>query len=568
MLKLANASLRAAAATCLLLFLAACSTGSQNVSVAIVTTSLPAATVGASYSASIAASGGAPPYLFSIPTGSLPTGLFLSSAGALTGVPTTAATVAFTVTVADANAVHASKALTLTIGAGATSPITISPSTLTAGTVGMSYSATLTAANGTAPYTFALSGTLPGLSLSTAGLLSGVPTASGAFPFSVTVTDAKGLTATAPYTLTIAPSTSTITLGPATPPPPPSSAPLTPPPSPPPTPPLRTPITLTSSTLPSTFTFTNGTLSGTPTVSGTYTFTAKAVDSSSPQQSISATFTLNVVTATVAVNTGTVLTTVPQTFFGMHTSVYDTALNDTAKLPALLATTGITTLRYPGGSYADRYHWAQASLTPERVSTNPGCPENLDNQLGIGADFGSFIKTVIATGTQPLITVNYGTSVANSSASLSAGTYGVLNHCSEPNTAGQPQEAAAWVAYANGLPTNTQSIGIDAVGFDWHTVGFWASLRAASPPHLRRRLQLPPPRPPRPPSPSSTGRSATRSTTTAGPATIPKPTSTPPTSTPTATRTGTGPSTPPTAPATTPSRPPPTASTSAPSSPP
>jgi hypothetical protein len=71
--------------------------------------------------------------------------------------------------------------------------------------------------------------------------------------------------------------------------------------------------------------------------------------------------------------------------------------------------------------------------------------------------------------------------VANSTGSLAAGTTGVPNHCSEPNTAGQPQEAAAWVAYANGSPSNTQVIGVDATGFDWKTVGYWASLRAASP---------------------------------------------------------------------------------------
>ena len=37
------------------------------------------------------------------------------------------------------------------------------------------------------------------------------------------------------------------------------------------------------------------------------------------------------------------------------------------------------------------------------------------------------------------------------------------------------------MAYANGSPSSTQVIGKDSVGNDWKTVGFWASLRAATP---------------------------------------------------------------------------------------
>ena len=44
---------------------------------------------------------------------------------------------------------------------------------------------------------------------------------------------------------------------------------------------------------------------------------------------------------------------------------------------------------------------------------------------------------------------------------------------------GVPQEAAAWVAYANGDPASTIVIGLDNTGHDWQTVGYWASLRAA-----------------------------------------------------------------------------------------
>ena len=46
---------------------------------------------------------------------------------------------------------------------------------------------------------------------------------------------------------------------------------------------------------------------------------------------------------------------------------------------------------------------------------------------------------------------------------------------------GSTNEAAAWVAYANGSTTNTLSLGVDQFGTNWQTVGYWASLRAAAP---------------------------------------------------------------------------------------
>ena len=62
---------------------------------------------------------------------------------------------------------------------------------LPAGVVNVAYATTLTAANGTTPYAWSVTGgALPsGMSLSAAGVLSGTPTASGSFSFTVTVTD-------------------------------------------------------------------------------------------------------------------------------------------------------------------------------------------------------------------------------------------------------------------------------------------------------------------------------------------------------------------------------------------
>jgi len=81
----------------------------------------------------------------------------------------------------------------------------------------------LTTNGGTVPVTFAVTaGTLPaGMTLSAAGLLSGTPTAAGAFLFTITATDAGNVMVSLAYTLTI-------TASPAPPPPGPLPVPRPP----------------------------------------------------------------------------------------------------------------------------------------------------------------------------------------------------------------------------------------------------------------------------------------------------------------------------------------------------
>lgn len=72
-------------------------------------------------------------------------------------------------------------------------PLTITTTTLPPGVLGQAYSFPLTASGGTAPLTWTLTGgSLPqGLSLSPAGLISGVPTSAGAQPVTISVRDAS-----------------------------------------------------------------------------------------------------------------------------------------------------------------------------------------------------------------------------------------------------------------------------------------------------------------------------------------------------------------------------------------
>ncbi len=168
---------------------------------------LPNGTVGSAYNQVISASGGTAPYAFAVSSGALPTGLLLNTAtGAITGAPTTAGTFDFSITATDAAGCTGTRPYTITIAGVGCPVITLSPTTLPPGAIGVPYSQSITATGGTAPYTFAVtSGTLPaGLSLNPAtGLISGTPLQPGLFSFTIQATDAGGCPGARPYTLTI-----------------------------------------------------------------------------------------------------------------------------------------------------------------------------------------------------------------------------------------------------------------------------------------------------------------------------------------------------------------------------
>jgi len=178
----------------------------------IITTASPltGGVVGTAYTNNFTVSGGAPPYTWNLATGSV-AGLTLTTNGAFSGTPTMAGTNTFTVQVTDNLSLTTNKPFTLVIAATAPGITTSSP--LAGGIVGTAYAQTLAAAGGTAPYTWALTGgSLPGgISLSSAGGISGTPTTNGTFSFTAQVTDYAGLMASGTFALTVAAETLTIT---------------------------------------------------------------------------------------------------------------------------------------------------------------------------------------------------------------------------------------------------------------------------------------------------------------------------------------------------------------------
>jgi YVTN family beta-propeller protein len=81
----------------------------------VTTTTLPNGTVGLAYSQPLQATGGSPPYVWTVSSGSLPAGLSLSSTGVISGTPTKAAASSFTVTVTDTNRNSIAEPLGITI---------------------------------------------------------------------------------------------------------------------------------------------------------------------------------------------------------------------------------------------------------------------------------------------------------------------------------------------------------------------------------------------------------------------------------------------------------------------
>ena len=109
----------------------------------ITSTTLPAATQGASYSSTLQATGGTPSYFWSIASGKLPAGLILAGS-TISGKPSVTGTFPITVAVRDSSSPDLTKSVSLSIvvakTAAAKPALTITSATLASGTDGTAYS--------------------------------------------------------------------------------------------------------------------------------------------------------------------------------------------------------------------------------------------------------------------------------------------------------------------------------------------------------------------------------------------------------------------------------------------
>jgi hypothetical protein len=172
----------------------------------ITTAGLQKATVGSPYSVTLAASGGGS-LAWTMSAGSLPAGLALGSNGVLSGTPTGAGSYTFTVRV-DSGARSTSKQLSLVV----VEKLTASAPADQMWEVRRPLQIAINARGGTPGYSWKVTGTLPGKTgfignegNGSTSYVKGVPAEAGAFPITLTVTDADGATAQVVVTVNVAP---------------------------------------------------------------------------------------------------------------------------------------------------------------------------------------------------------------------------------------------------------------------------------------------------------------------------------------------------------------------------
>jgi len=274
-------------------------TGSTSLAVtvpplSVTTATLINGTAGTAYNATLAATGGTGAYSWTVSAGALPAGLTLTGAGVLAGTPTAAGTSNFTVKVTDSGspAQNATKALSLTITTTLTS-IAVTPAnpTIVVGAT-QQFTATgtysdATTQNLTSQVTWTSSVTTKA-TINASGLATGVASGSTTItakfntvtgttglnvqppPLVITTTSLAGGTAGTAYSATLAASGGTT--------------------------PYAWSIT---GSLPAGLTLngTTGVISGTPTATGTFNFTAVVSDASSPLKTANSALTIVVAAA-------------------------------------------------------------------------------------------------------------------------------------------------------------------------------------------------------------------------------------------------------------------------------
>ncbi len=262
---------------------------------------LPIGFVNLPYSGGFKASGGVGGNTFSVVGGGLPQGLKMDVAGVVSGTPTIGGASTFIIQVKDSTGRVNSASYTITIQEPG---LTVTGSSLPPGVVGTPYTGTLQAIGGVMPYTYNASGLPPGLTLAPDGKISGTPTTQGDYTIAATVTDKNGLKATSSVAMTIKPAplgvdgtfTPTGTTGS----------------------PISGHLPISGGTPPYTCVVIEGvlpagvslsadcTLTGTPTVPGTYTVTAKVTDQD--KSTVPYTFTITVVAPPIVIGVSTLQT--------------------------------------------------------------------------------------------------------------------------------------------------------------------------------------------------------------------------------------------------------------------
>ncbi len=379
---------------------------------------LPLAQMGVPYNATIGVTGGTAPYTFSLFSGSLPSGLVLSqSAGTISGTPGTTGVSTFVVQATDSTGMSGTQTLQISVSTSGAIAVTVNPSVATVTSSGtIQFTASVTNTSNVAVTWSASPGTI-----SSSGLYQ-APAVTTSTAASVTATSSADSTKSGTSSVTISPvqlavtttSLSTATVGAAY-----SdmvhatggTAPYS--------------WTIASGTLPAGITLqSTGSLSGTTSQTGQFSFTVQVVDSSSTQQTATQPLTLTVNTA---VSNGP---TAPSTLFGFSTD--NTAAN-----------------AYPTVNYEMQRFWDSPPLQWPSINTASGVFDftNLDATLARAYTNGVTEGLYTLARTPPWATSNPSDTSCHYMTTTSGGGNGECDAPIDLNTDGTGTNAIwkAWI---------------------------------------------------------------------------------------------------------------------------
>jgi len=397
----------------------------------VTTASLSTATAGTTYSATIQATGGTSPYVWTLASGKLPSGFTLQSGGLLSGTTSQSGQFSFTVQAADSSSPKqtATHSFQITVSAAASVIVTVSPAIATVGSSGtMQFTALVSNTSNAAVIWSASRGTITSSGLYQApsvtanvgatvtatsaadstksGSASLTITAVQAPPLSVTTASLSSATAGTAYSSVLAASGGT------------------------------TPYywSLASGTLPSGITLqSSGLLSGTTSQTGQFSITVQAVDSSSPNKTATKSLALTVSSAVVSGNTA------PATLFGF-------------------TSTNTSTRDYPTVNYGMQRFWDSPPLQWPSINTASGVFDfsNLDATLSTAYTNGVMEGMYTLARTPPWATSNPADSTCHYSTAASGGGAGECDAPIDLNSDGTGTNAI-WKAWITAIASHANN---------------------------------------------------------------------------------------------------------------
>ncbi len=158
----------------------------------------------------------------------------------------------------------------------------------------------------------------------------------------------------------------------------------------------------------------------------------------------------------LSVNATQTLRTADPRWFGVNTAVWDGNL-DTTTTSNALSQAGILSLRFPGGSLSDQYHWS----TGQNIVWSGGVPVMTNNW---STSFKNFMHVATNRGAQAFITVNYGSGTSNEAAAwvLNAN---VTNHCNFMYWEVGNEVYGSWEQDTNNPPNDPYTYAVRFAGY-------------------------------------------------------------------------------------------------------